>query len=345
MNINAKRLVGFMEEIINISSPSGDTKEAIDRVQKEFEELNIPFKITNKGAICATIDGEDTNKEVMVTAHMDTLGAVVKEIKPNGRLKLSTIGGYSWTSVEGENVRIKTIEDKVYTGTILCEKTSVHIFPEETRHMQRDEDVMEVRIDECTSSAEETRKLGIEVGDFVSFEPRFMLTESGFIKSRHLDDKACVAMLIECCRYLKENNLKPKFTTHFFISNYEEIGHGLTNVSKNISEIVASDIGTVGGNLMSDERKVTILAKDKVTPYNLELKRKLVNLAKKNNIDYVIDVFNSYGSDASCVLLQGVDAKVACIGLGVDATHHYERTHIDGVINNTKLILAYLLDN
>lgn len=342
MDFNLDYTLEFLEEIINISSPSGDTKEVMDRVEREFKELGLNWKKTKKGASYAVLEGENTKESILLTAHVDTLGAMVKEIKSNGRLKMSKIGGYSWGAVEGENVNIKTTEGKIFTGTILPEESSVHIF-DNINDFKKTDDSMEIRIDEKTTSPEETRELGIEVGDFVSFFPRFILTENGYIKSRHIDDKACVAVLLSVCKYFLENNLKPKYTTYFYVADYEEIGHGLYFIPENIKEIVAVDIGTVGGSHRSLERAVTIMAKDGVTPYDLELKNKFVKLSKENEINYRIDISKNYGSDASTALRQGNDVRVGCIGPGVDSTHHYERTHREALESTIKLVSSYLL--
>lgn len=343
MNIDMKYTLDLMIEILNINSPGGDTSESINRLKNEFESLGIEVSKTNKGAIYGTIKGQVDGNERLVSAHVDTLGAMVKEIKSNGRLKLSNIGGFAWNSVEGENVYIKTRKGKIYTGTILPEKASIHVYSDIVSTVQRTEETIEVRIDEDVNSKSDIINLGISVGDYVSFDPRVIITENGYIKSRHLDDKACVAIMFAACKYLKENKLTPKQTTHFFISNYEEMGHGLYAIPEKTSEILALDIGTVGEGHTSDEKSVTILAKDSRTSYDFEFRNRLVELAEENNIRYNVDVHYRYGSDASLSMLQGVDANFACIGLGVDATHHYERTHIDAVENNTRLLLAYIM--
>lgn len=342
MDINMKYVTDLMVDILAIPSPGGDTYEGIERLRQEFKALGVEVKTTNKGAIIGTVRGEDDEKQVLISAHVDTLGAVVKEIKSNGRLKLSNIGGIAWGSVEGENVIIKTIDGDRFTGTVLPEKASIHIHSDETTLMVRNEDTMEVRIDEDVHTAEDTENLGIAVGDFVSFDVRTVITDKGYIKSRYLDDKACVAVMFGALKYIKENNLTLKHTTHFFISNYEEMGHGVTAIPEKTAEFLALDIGTVGKGHTSDEHCVTIVAKDSRTPYDFIFKKKLVNLAKKAGIHYKVDVHYRYGSDASLSIMQGVDANFACIGPGVDATHHYERTHMDGLLNNARLIVEYL---
>lgn len=343
MNIDMDYVKKFMTEILNIPSCSGCTDLAMKRIEEEFQKLGVKSYYTKKKALIGTIEGEDLTDERLVSAHIDTLGAVVKEIKDNGRLKLTNVGGFAWQCVEGENVIIRTLYDKEYAGSLLPEKASVHIYSDEVRNVIRTEDNMEVRIDEDVASKEDVKKLGIRVGDFVNFDPRVSISESGYIKSRYLDDKACVAILFGAIKYLKDNNLKPKHTTHFYISNYEEINHGLSVIPSTVTDVLALDIGTVGQGHTSSEKAVTILARDTKTPYDLEFRKKLVELAEKNNIDYEIDVHNRYGSDASAAVIAGFDINFACIGLGVDATHHYERTHEMGVENNLKLLVSYLL--
>lgn len=344
MNIDMNYVKDFMMEILNMPSPGGDTSESIERLKKEFESMGIAVSTTKKGAIMGTIKGENDEEQRMISAHIDTLGAMVKEIKPNGRLKLSNIGGFAWSSVEGENVIIKTMKGKEYTGVILPEKASIHVYSDEVREMLRTEETMEVRIDEDVYSKEDTLNLGIKVGDFVYFDARPIITEKGYIKSRHLDDKACVAILFGACKCIKDNNIKLKYTTHFFISNYEELGHGVSGIPEKTSELLALDIGTVGEGHTSHEHSVTIVAKDSRTPYDFGFRKRLVELAEAGNVDYKVDVHYRYGSDASLSVMEGADVNFACIGPGVDATHHYERTHMDALVNNIKLIVEYVTE-
>lgn len=334
--------IDFAKEILQIKSPGGFTIDAINRIKRDFISLGIEVKETNKGAIYGTIEGKNTEKHRLVSAHTDTLGAMVKQITPKGTVRLAAIGGIAFNSIEGETLYIITRTGKIYTGTGLPEKASVHIFDNiDMEH--RSSDTFEVRIDANTSSKEDTLKLGINVGDFVAFEPRTIETPEGYIKSRFLDDKACVGMLLAMCKLLKEKNEKPAYTTHFFISNYEEIGHGSYGIPKETFEMLAVDIGTVGGNQNSDEHAVTIMAKDSRTPYDYTFRHRLEELSIKNGINYRTDVMYRYGSDASMYVLQGFDVNFACIGQGVNATHHYERTHIDAFQATIDLLYAYIM--
>lgn len=338
-----KYVKDLMAEIFSIPSPGGDTSTITQRLRKEFESMNIPVTTTRKGAIMGTITGENDEEHKLISAHVDTLGAVVKEIKSNGRLRLSAIGGYAWTAYEGENLIIKTMKGEEYTGVLLPDKASIHVHSEEVRETLRTEENMEVRIDEDVHTKEDTLRLGIRVGDFVAFDTRTIFTDNGYIKSRYIDDKACVTVLFGVCKYLKDNNIKPKNTVHFFLSNYEEMGHGVTAIPEKTVEMLALDIGTVGEGHTSDEHCVTICAKDSRTPYDFGFKKKLVELAEEGGIGYRVDVHYRYGSDASLSILQGVDVNFACIGPGVDATHHYERTHMDAIVNNIKLVIQYIV--
>ncbi len=332
-----------LEKLLKISSPTGNTENAVLFVEKLFRELEIKTRRTNKGALIATIEGENTDKEVTLSGHVDTLGGMVKEIKSNGKLKITHLGGYVWNTIEGEHVVIETMEGKKYTGTIMTTKASSHVHGENTKTVERNAENMEIRIDERVNSKEDTLKLGINVGDFVSFDPRTIVTESGFIKSRHLDDKAGVVSLIGIAKYLVENSIKPKFTTNFFISTFEEVGHGAaTSIPEKTFEFIAIDMAAPGEGQTSDEFSVTICAKDSSGPYDYELRKRLINLAKDQVIKYQIDIYPYYGSDGSAALRAGYDFKVGLIGPGVDASHSFERTHIEAIDNTIKLGIAYL---
>lgn len=335
-------MLDFLEKIMKIDSPAGDTEESIIYLENELDKFNILHKRTNKGALVATLKGKNSKNSKMISAHIDTLGAMVKEIKSNGRLKLAQIGGFTWNAYEGENVRVKNVDGKVYTGTILPEVASVHIDGDLARKEVRTEKNMEIRLDELVASKEDVLKLGINVGDFVSCETRYKVTKNGYIKSRYLDDKAAVAIVFTVCKYIVDNNIIPNYDTHFFISNYEEVGHGISAIPTNTDEFIAIDIGTVGKGQNSDEFSVCIASRDAAGPYDFSFRKKLQDLCKNNNIDYKVDMYNRYGSDASKVVHFGADVNYALIGPGVDATHHYERTTVKSLINTSKLILSYL---
>jgi aminopeptidase len=339
--INVEYTTQLLKELVSIPSPSGNTERVIQYVAKLIKEYGTPYYISRKGGLIATIKGKDDQNHRMLTAHVDTLGAMVKEIKGNGRLKLTTIGGFRWNSVEGEYCQIETSKGDTYTGTILTTKASVHVYREK---FERDENTMEVRIDEEVKNEEEVRALGIEVGDFVSFEPRFEVTQNGFIKSRHLDDKASVAILLSILKTLSEERTELPYTTHFLISNNEEIGYGgNSNISPETFEYLAVDMGAIGDGQTTDEYCASICAKDSSGPYHPGLRKKLVELAKQEEVYYQVDIYPYYGSDASAAIRSGHDIIHGLIGPGIDASHSHERTHKDSLLNTGATLYAYIL--
>lgn len=332
-----------LKALLNIPSPTGNTEEAIAFVEHEFKTLGLSTKRNNKGALIATLPGNNKEKEVTLSAHVDTLGGMVKEIKSNGRLKITQLGGYVWNTVEGEYVTIETLDGNTYTGTIMTTKASSHVHGSGTEKIERNAENMEIRIDEKVHSAEDVMKLGINVGDFVYFDPRATFTPSGFIKSRHLDDKAGVIALLAMAKELVDNKIEPNYTTNFFISNYEEVGHGASaSIPEKTFEFIAVDMAAPGEGQTSDEFSVTICAKDSSGPYDYELRKRLVDLAKDEGLSYKIDIYPYYGSDGSAALRSGNDIKVALIGPGVDASHSYERTHMEAIQNTIRLGILYL---
>ncbi|HSO58371.1 MAG TPA: M42 family metallopeptidase [Paenisporosarcina sp.] len=335
--------VQLLKELVEIPSPSGYTKEITNFMASLLKKMNVPYIQTNKGALIATIEGNDTTKHRLLTAHTDTLGAMVKEVKASGRLKLSMVGGFNWNSVEGEYCYIHTASGKKVRGTILMHQTTVHVY-KNAGSLERNVENIEVRIDEKVLNAEDTRALGVDVGDFVSFEPRFEQTDSGFIKSRHLDDKASTALLLQLISSILDNDLKIPHTTHFYISNNEEIGFGgNSNIPSEVVEYIAVDMGAIGDGQTSDEYTVSICAKDSSGPYHYDLTRQLVNLAKDNNIAFKLDIYPYYGSDASAAIQAGYDVKHALFGPGIESSHSLERTHIDSLKHSAALLEAYVL--
>ncbi|MEW9672829.1 M42 family metallopeptidase [Ammoniphilus sp. 3BR4] len=328
--------------ILNIPSPSGNTGKVMAYMEQKLSRLGIAWTRNNKGGMIATLPGKQDRPQRMLTAHVDTLGAMVKEIHANGTLRLTNIGGFRWHSVEGEYCWVETAQGKVYSGTILTKQPSVHVY-REMEKLPRTEENMIVRLDEMTKSAEETRNLGIEVGDFVSFDPRVQITESGFIKSRYLDDKASVAVLLGLIKEIVESGTPLPYTTHFLISNNEEIGYGgNSNIPSDVKEYLAVDMGAIGEGQATDEYCVSICAKDSSGPYHKEFRQKLVELAKEAGAYYKVDIYPYYGSDASAALRAGHDIVHGLIGPGIDASHSHERTHKQALENTLKLLRAYL---
>ncbi|MDI7742835.1 M42 family metallopeptidase [Lysinibacillus fusiformis] len=338
-----KRTIDLLGQLVNIPSPSGYTKTIMQFIGNYLKSAGIEYKQTNKGAIIATIEGENDTSHRLLTAHVDTLGAMVKEIKANGRLKLTMIGGFKWNAVEGEYCTIHTAQGKKIRGTILLHETTVHVYSNPDT-IKRDANHIEVRIDEKCFNADDVRAAGIDVGDFVSFDPRFETTDTGFIKSRHLDDKASTTLLLQLVKNIKENDIKLPYTSHFYISNNEEIGYGgNSNVPEQVVEYIAVDMGAIGDGQSSDEYTVSICAKDSSGPYHYELTRHLVELAKTNAIDYKLDIYPNYGSDASAAIRAGFDVKHALFGPGIEASHAYERTHVDSLRATAQMLYTYVI--
>jgi aminopeptidase len=339
---DTKKTLEIIKELVDIPSPSGNTNKIMNFVEDYLSDLNVEMKRNRKGALIITLPGEDTGRHRMLTAHVDALGAMVKEIKGDGRLRLSMIGGFRWNAVEGEYCQIETSSGRTYSGTILMHQTSVHVY-KNAGEAKRDETNIEVRIDEKVQNAKEVRELGIDVGDFVSFDPRAEITESGFIKSRHLDDKASVGMLLRLIHQIKSEGITLPYTTHFLISNNEEIGYGgNSNIPDETIEYLAVDMGAIGDGQSTDEYTVSICAKDSSGPYHYELRKHLVSLAEENGIEYKVDIYPYYGSDASAAIRAGFDIVHGLIGAGIDASHAYERTHESSILNTEKLLWHYV---
>jgi putative aminopeptidase FrvX len=334
--------VKILKDLLSIPSPTGNTYEIISFVEKFLTDIHIETKRNRKGGLIATLPGTDTLHHRMLTAHVDTLGAMVKEIKSNGRLKLDLIGGFKFNSIEGEYCMIETSTSKKYSGTILMHQTSVHVY-KDAEKAERNQENMEIRIDEVVQNADDVHALGIKVGDFVSFDPRVELTPSGFIKSRHLDDKASVAILLQLIKRIKTENISLPYTTHFLICNNEEIGYGgNSNITPETVEYIAVDMGAMGDGQSTDEYTVSICTKDASGPYHYGLRKRLVQLAEENAIDYKLDLYPYYGSDASAALRAGHDIVHGLIGPGIDSSHAFERTHQKSLENTAKLLFHYV---
>lgn len=339
-----KYVLDLNAELLAIPSVAGDCREALARCEREFERFGLKVEKNNKGALFARMAGASDEGARLVGAHTDTLGAVVRMIKPNGRLRLLPIGGFAWQNFDGENLWVRTSEGAMIRGTLLNEKASRHAFGEACDTFPRTNETMEVRLDEDTSSAEETRALGIEVGDFVFFDHRLEVRPNGYIKSRYLDDKVCIAAMFGVIKAMTEAGVRPSHTVYFNITHYEELGHGISYVPEGVTECLSLDIGIVAPETNSSERAVTVVARDSRTPYDFEYRNRLVTLAKKNGIPYRVDTHYRYGSDASLAVIAGKDFNYACIGPGVDASHFYERTHVTAVKACADLLGVYLCD-
>jgi putative aminopeptidase FrvX len=343
--IHADYLLAFLSELLNTPSPTGFAEAGIETTRRALTQFpSLSLEINRKGALIARWPGSDPSAPARaLTAHVDTLGGMVKEIKPNGRLKLTKIGGFAWNTVEGEGCTVFTRPGKTVRGSFLLVKASSHVHGAQVNDLKRDDDNMEVRLDARTLSAAETRALGIEVGDFVTFDPRVEMTD-GFVRSRHLDDKACVAAILAAVKALTDAGMQPARTTYIHISNYEEVGHGAAvGVPPEAEELLTVDMAAVGEGQTSDEFHATLCVKDSGGPYHHAFGRRLLDLAEAYAIPYKVDIYPQYGSDGEAFWRAGGDIAVALIGPGVDASHNYERTHTDALLATANWVAAYLL--
>ncbi|BBE31483.1 cellulase [Tepiditoga spiralis] len=332
--------VNKIEELCKTPSPTGYTIKAQEYLKNEFKKIGYEATTSNKGSVIVDLGGK--GDKLVLAAHIDTLGAMVRSIKGNGRLRLTKLGGFPENNIESENCIIHTRNGKEYTGTIQLVNPAVHV-NREVGTMKRNDTTVEVVIDEIVKNKEDVEKLGIKVGDFISFDPRTIVTESGFIKSRHLDDKASAGILIALAKYIKENAVQLNKKVCLIFTNYEEVGHGgSAGIPEDTKEMISVDMGAVGDDLTTDEFKVSICAKDSGGPYNYELTTNLINIAEKLKLNYAVDIYPYYGSDVEATLRAGYDIKHGLIGPGVFASHGYERTHKEGIENTFKLILNYI---
>jgi putative aminopeptidase FrvX len=345
--VDLDHVVEHLVRLLHTPSPTGDTEAALVLVAGWLREMSLAPAFTRKGALVVTLPGRDDTAAAprAVTGHVDTLGAIVTQIKPTGRLVFDRIGGYPLYAVNGEYCQVRTADGRVHTGTAVLVKSSVHVHREPVADKEWKKDEVEIRLDAPVTSAAQTRALGIEVGDMIAWDPRTTVTETGYVKSRHLDDKAGVAVMLGALQALTAAEIKPAQRTTFHFSNFEEVGHGAAaGIPDDVAELIAVDMGAIGDGLQGNEHAVSICAKDSGGPYDLALRRRLVALAQAHAIPFVLDIYPFYGSDAEAALRAGGDYRIGLLGPGVDASHSFERTHRDGLLASTQLLLAYLLD-
>lgn len=347
LQIAVDAAVDFLVGLLNTPSPTGYTSEAIDYIAMGFATLEIPgmnVQVTPKGALVLTLEGHDSSARRGITAHTDTLGLMVRAIKPSGRLKVSPLGGIMWGGIEMEGVTVRTSDNRRYRGTVLPENPSVHV-NRSIQQSERSANTLEIRLDARTTSAAETRALGIDVGDFIFLDPRVEVSDTGFIRSRFLDDKAGVACIYAALHSLSGTGLKPAQDTAILIANYEEAGHGgASGWPYELAELLAIDMGAIGEDQNSDEYSVSLCVKDGGGPYHFNMVKKLRRLATTHNIHFRPDIYVYYSSDGTAYWQAGGAARVGLIGPGVDASHAYERTHKDAIQHTAHLIARYLLD-
>jgi putative aminopeptidase FrvX len=349
------RLTDYIVEqvvrLVKTPSLAGHTDKAISYVEEELSRAGVKHRRTGRGALLATLDGRapsDGERRAQpgphraLTAHVDTLGAMVKEPGKDGSLLFTPVGGYALATVEGEYVTVETGAGKLFRGTILLDEPSAHVSKKVTE-AKREFENMRIRLDAEVRNEKDLAKLGVAVGDYVHFDPRCEVTETGFIKTRHLDDKAGVACLLGALKALADSGLRPRLTTHFLFSTSEEVGFGASaGIPPEVGELVAVDMGAVGKGQESDEYSVCICAKDSTGPFDYALRRRLVKLCRSQKIPYRVDVYPFYGSDAAAAVRAGLDAVTGLFGPGINASHNLERTHRKALAATVRLVLAYV---
>lgn len=336
-----KHYIDFIAEQLKaltaIPSPSGYTKNATDYLMKLLQDMGYEPELSRKGNVFVTLGGE--GEPLVLAAHVDTLGAMIRSIKDNGRLRPTTLGGHVWSTADGENCTIHTRDGKVYTGVVLNTEPSAHVADKKVETLEEN---MEILLDEPVSTKAETLALGIQTGDIIAMDPRTVITESGYIKSRFLDDKLSASILLGIAKIVKDESLSFHRKVSLLFTVYEEVGHGGSFVPEDTTEMISVDMGCVGADLGCTERMVSICAKDSGGPYNYDLVTELSNIAKEEQLDYAIDVYPHYGSDVEATLHAGYDIRHGLIGPGVYASHNYERSHLDGVKNTFLLLTTYI---
>ena len=342
MKIDQSYILNILEKLLNIPSPTGYTDQIVRFTCKELDHLNVPYKLTRRGAIRATIKGKSQDQERATVSHLDTLGAMVRELKPNGRLSITMIGHWSPRFAEGARVTIFT-DDKHYRGTILPLKASGHVYNDEIDTQPVSWDNLEIRVDELCHTKEDLEKFGFNIGDYVSVDTDPEFTDSGFIKSRHLDNKAGVACQLAAIKVMKDNNIVPPVDCHPLFTISEEEGSGASfSLRGDVSSLVAIDNSTIAPSQNSCEDTVNICMRDMAGIYDYHLTHKLIRLCEDNNIPHRRDIFKYYKSDASSAIAAGNDIRTALICFGLDASHGYERTHINSLMALSELIATYM---
>ena len=343
MDISAyqSQLMKNAQELLGIDSPSGFTQAAAAFLTGFAARLGYETTETNKGNVMVHIPGRESGKKVALCSHVDTLGLMVRSITADGQLKITRVGGPILPTLDGEYCTIRTRDGRSYTGTILSLSPAAHVY-DDAATRARDEGGLAVRIDEAVKSKEDVEALGIRPGDYVCIDPKTVVTGSGFLKSRFIDDKGSAACLLTLMQVLRDRNLTPRYDTRLIFSVHEEVGHGGATVPRDLDELLIVDMGCVGLDLTCTEYQVSICAKDSGGPYDYGMTTRLVNLAQQGGVDYAVDIYPHYSSDATVAWGAGADVRAALIGPGVHASHGMERTHWEGLKNTLSLCLLYL---
>ena len=326
-----------LTELTAIPSPTSYTRHATDYLVRTLTDMGLAPEVSNKGNVLVELGGQ--GNPLVLASHVDTLGAMVRAIKDNGRLRPTTLGGHQWRTADGENCTVHTRDGRVYTGVVLNTEPSSHVADKDVDPVEKN---MEILLDENVSTKDEVEALGVQTGDIIAMDPRTTITKSGYIKSRFLDDKLSAAILLGLARAVTAGEVRLTRKVSLLFTVYEEVGHGGSVVPSDTRDMISVDMGCVGSDLGCTERMVSICAKDSGGPYNYDVVSDLAAIAKVNGLDYAIDVYPHYGSDVEATLTAGYDIRHGLIGPGVYASHNYERSHMDGVRNTYELLRTYV---
>lgn len=344
--IDDRYLSETLQRLLKTPSPTGYTDEITRLVCTELDSLGVDYEITRRGAIRALIKGKESGPARALIVHLDTLGAQVKELKDNGRLRIVPIGHWSSRFAEGARASIFTINNGMFRGTILPLKASGHTYNKEVDSQPVNWEQVELRVDARVESKADLKALGFNIGDFIAIDPQPEFLDNGFIVSRHLDDKGGVASLLASLKALKEGNETPEVDTYFLFTIAEEVGHGASGVlTKNVASMVTIDNGTQAPGQNSREFGVTIGMADQTGPFDYHLTQKLIRLCEDENIEFQRDVFRYYRSDSASAIESGEDVRTALITFGIDASHGYERIHLHALHSIARLAVAYTMSD
>ncbi|NLX83512.1 MAG: M42 family metallopeptidase [Clostridiales bacterium] len=334
-------LVDTLRALANTPSPTGMTQDIEALLMQHLRKLGFTPWQSKKGAVFVKLN-EAKGEGILLSAHIDTLGLMVRSIKGNGRLRITQLGGFPLQYAEQENVQVHTRGGELIPGTLRMNQPAVHA-NKDLPSAERTDDTMEIVLDRKVATKEQTEALGVCAGDFISLNPRFVQSDDGFIKSRHMDDKASAAVLLTLARAFSEGKASCTRPVYLLFTNYEEVGHGASSAHpEGITDMIAVDMGVVGDDLSTDELKVSICAKDSGGAYHRALTGELIDTAKAHNLAFAVDIYPYYGSDAGAALRAGYDYRHALIGPGVAASHGYERVNEDGLWNTLMLLVKYL---
>ena len=329
--------------LLRTPSPTGRTDEVVQYVGELLLDLGMDVTVTRRGLLNATLPGRRTRPDRAVVVHADTIGCMVTRLKDNGRLEVTQLGTHSARFAEGAHVTIFTDSDRTHTGTVLPLKSSGHQYGDEVDTQGVGWPLVEVRVDEPVSDALGLQSLGLQVGDFVALDANPTITSAGYVKSRHLDDKAGIAAALGAFKSLLDARVTPLVSAHLLVTIAEEVGHGATHgLDTDVAEMIAVDNAVVAPGQQSREECANIAMLDSTGPFDYHFSRRLLALCDEHGVPNRRDTFRYYRSDAASAVEAGLEMRTALVGFGVDSSHGHERTHLDGVKHVAELLSLYL---